>query len=117
MKGGASTPTAELKATSAGTYLDDQMTQLRSIKDSNLHTDSPGVIGWVKDVAYKPGEIELNSCEDFRLVNLIDKTGKVRKPQNPGTRVYGQALTVRKFGNVWKVAKYETSKQLEDCQR
>lgn len=116
MEGGAESPTRELLSTMTGHYLNSQMDELRSFKAENLRASAVGTIGWVRGDAYSQQKLRLEACEDYREVALLKQSGATQTPDNTGTRVYRQLVTMQNVGGAWKASDFETAEQLQDCQ-
>ena len=106
MAGGASKPTKVLLATTAGDYLEVQMSDLKYFKKHGWRADRPVRSTVVADGGWSPTEIRLTACEDGSQVRLLNKSGKEVEKDRPRRLV--QSLTATKVSGAWKITGLET---------
>lgn len=114
MKGGVEEPTAVLKATSKGVYLDIQMQALRSLASDGARVVRYGEIVWVHPGGFSGSELVLNSCEDYSKVMLINESGETAAPENSEGRIAKQTITAVRSGGGWKLSDLD-SEQVSRC--
>ena len=114
MKGGAEKPTAVLRATSKGAYLDIQMQSLRYLASEHARATQNGRIAWVHPGAFGTAELILKSCEDYSDVSLIKRSGETVAPENSEARIAKQTITVVRSGGAWKLSDID-SEQVSQC--
>ncbi|MFT4167353.1 MAG: hypothetical protein QM650_19120 [Microlunatus sp.] len=107
MAGGAAKPTKILLATTAGDYLEVQISELKYLKERGLRADKPVRSTVVANGGWTPTEIGLTACEDATQVRLLKKNGKDFKQENRPQRAI-QTLTATKKAGVWKITDLDT---------
>jgi len=107
-KGGADMPSAIMKRTSTGSYLDLQMQSLKYLASEKAKASEGGVLAWVRKDAFSPERVTLTSCEDYSSVRLITRSGETVAPENSGERIAAQTLTVVEVSGDWKVSAVES---------
>lgn len=113
--GGATKPSDILLDNAGGEYLSAQLDQLKWLADQDSRTTDPGSLGWVRRETYSPAAVTIEACEDFRDVLIVDSTNRTTAPEDVGTRVYVQRLTVKPVETRWKVVDLDTQQQAESC--
>ena len=111
MAGGASKPTKILLATTAGDYLEVQMSDLKYFKKHGWHADRPIRSTVTASGGWSPTEIRLTACEDGSQVRLLNKSGKEVEKNRPRRLV--QKLTATKVSGTWKVTGMEATKTVK----
>ena len=106
MAGGASKPTKILLATTAGDYLEVQMSDLKYFKKHGWHADRPIRSTVTASGGWSPTEIRLTACEDGSQARLLNKSGKEVEKNRPRRMV--QTLTATKTSGVWKITDLDT---------
>ena len=100
---GVSRATAELKRTSAGSYLEFALMGLREIEESGWRTTGDLRIAGIARGGWQERQVDLVACEDGSKIRIVDKSGRDVTPQK-ATATYVQNLTIQKYGNDWKVS-------------
>lgn len=111
MAGGASKPTKVLLTTTAGTYLEVQMSDLKYFKKHGWRADRPVRSSVVADGGWSPTEIGLTACEDGSQVRLLNKSGKEVEKNRPRRLI--QTLTATKVSGTWKITDMEATKTVK----
>ncbi|GAA3619541.1 hypothetical protein GCM10022236_22210 [Microlunatus ginsengisoli] len=97
--GGSLEPTAVMKATAAGPYLDFQSQLLRAQKKAG-DTHTSGVeIGYIRTGGYSPSQLTLEVCEDASKNRVLDRNGN----QVSTGQILLRSLYVRRIDGRWKV--------------
>jgi hypothetical protein len=98
-QGGAKEPTAVMKDTAGGPYLDTFAKIAQGYKIVGDHQRGREIIQYVRHGGYSTESLSLNVCEDGRPVQVIRKNGK----QGGVGEVRTATLEVRYVGSTWKV--------------
>lgn len=100
--GGASEPTALMRATATGAYLEFQMESLRIAKKKGWRTTGPTNIVGIARRGWSSTSISLSSCEDNSKIRVLNRYNRDVTPKS--SRRYIQNLTIKRVDKSWKVA-------------
>lgn len=113
-KGGVDAPSAIMRNTSTGAYLDAQMANLKFLHEQDLSANQVGRIVWLKRGPFSPTELNFEACEDYRKVLLVKSNNETVPPKDGGTRIYQQTIEATLVGGVWKLSDLNTE-QVGQC--
>ena len=108
--GGARQPTARMRATAAGPYLEEFTEIIRAYKGLGLRTTGQERIDYVRPAGHGPSELNLEVCEDSRDLMEVGADGRAV----PAGEIRTASIQVRRTKAGWKLWSGE-GKKVTSC--